>query len=346
MPFGEITITPDDVRKILNLNDHGVAIKYNYIKQLNWEQLYDLCKKCFGWDKETSDIEFNMCFSYKTRQFIMSQLIKMFKGTAEKENQGPLSDAEVDVAATAYLLCVLGCVIFPNASGNRVDANLLQLLHSLNKLAYYSWGTTCLAFLIEELRKASRLRTSQISGNVSLFQTWIYDHYPSMKLADVNTQCEKGTPRGTKYKFTKNRSRTKEKQLVQLKEKLDSTKASEVCFYPYKEDRASGHIAGRSELSHYFGPLWYPTGYVMYNGSRVMRQHGYVQGVPWNHINGKFKLDVEHSQSNQDTIKVIYYGTPYVIDHWDQRMYHLVNTERAVNRGDENAPVYMEWYRR
>ncbi|XP_026397077.1 protein MAIN-LIKE 2-like [Papaver somniferum] len=202
MSFGEMTITPNDVRQIFNLNDHGVVFKYNYIKQLSWEQLYDLCKKCFGWDKETSYIEFNRCFSCKTRQFNMSQLIKMFKGTSEKENQGPLSNAEVDAAATAYLLCVLGCVIFPNASGNRVDANLLQLLHPLNKVADYSWGTTCLEFLMEELRNASRLRTSQIDGNVSLFQTWIYDHYPSLKLADVNTQWEKGTPRGTKYKFT------------------------------------------------------------------------------------------------------------------------------------------------
>ncbi|XP_026451222.1 protein MAIN-LIKE 1-like [Papaver somniferum] len=340
-----MTITPDDAKQILNLNDHGVAIKYEYTKQLTWEQLYDLCKNCFGWDKETSDIRFNKCFSYKNRQFNMSQLIKMFKGTAEKEKKGPLSDAEVDVAATAYLLCVFGCVIFHNASGNRVDANLLQLLHPLNKVTYYSWGTTCIAFLMTELRKASRLRTSQISGNVSLFQTWVYDHYPSLKLEDVNIKWEKGTPRGKKYKFTKNRSRTKEQQLVSLREKLDSTKASEVCFDHYKEDRASGHMAGRSELSHYFGPLWHPTGYVMYNGSRVMQQHGYCQTVSWHHINGKFKLDVEHSESNQDTIKVVYSGTTFITEHWDKRLCHLVNTGIAVNRGDESAPGYIGWYR-
>ncbi|XP_026435117.1 protein MAINTENANCE OF MERISTEMS-like [Papaver somniferum] len=259
----------------------------------------------------------------------------MFKGTAEKEMQETLSDSEVDATATSYLLVVLGCVIFPNTNGNRVDTNLLQLLHPLNKVTDYSWGTTTIAFLTAELRKASRFRTSQIVGNVSLFQTWIYDHYPSMKLVDVNPAWERGTPRGTKYKFNDNRSRTKEQQLVRLREKLDSLKASEVCFDPYKEDRASRHIAGRSELSHYFGPLWNPTCYVMYNVSRVMGQHGACQTVPWHHIDVKFKLDVEHSESNQDNIKVVYSGTPSVVDHWDKRMYHLVNTGRNVNRGDE-----------
>ncbi|XP_026451329.1 protein MAIN-LIKE 1-like [Papaver somniferum] len=337
MPFGEMTITPDDAKQILNLNDHGVAVKYEYTKKLSWEHLYDLCKNCFGWDKETTYIEFNKCFSYKTRQFNMIQLIKMFKGTIENEHQGTLSDAEVDVAATAYLLAVLGCVIFPNTSGNRVDAKLLQLLHPPNKVVDYSWGTTTIVFFMAELRKASRLRTSQIAGNVSLFQTWIHDHYPSLKLEDVNTTWERCTPRGTKYKFTKNRSRAKEQQLVSLREKLDLLKASEVCFDPYKEDRASGHIAGRSELSYYFGPLWHPTCYVMYNGSRVMRKYGSFQTVPWHHINGKFKLDVEHIESNQDNIKVVYSGTPSVTEHWDKRQYHLVNAGRAVNRGDENA---------
>ncbi|XP_026377892.1 uncharacterized protein LOC113272211 [Papaver somniferum] len=89
MPFGEMTITLDVTKKILNLNEGGVAVKYEYTKQLSWAQLYDLCNKCLGWDKETADIEFNRCFSYKTRQFNMSQLIKMFKGAAEKEKQGP-----------------------------------------------------------------------------------------------------------------------------------------------------------------------------------------------------------------------------------------------------------------
>ncbi|XP_026430891.1 protein MAINTENANCE OF MERISTEMS-like [Papaver somniferum] len=159
----------------------------------------------------------------------------MFKGTKEKEEKGTLTDEQVNHAATAYLLCVLGCVIFPNTSGNRVDANLLQLLDPLDKVHEYSWGTECHAWLMEELRKASRVGISQVAGNVSLLQAWIYDHFPILKLS-IDPAWKKGDPRGTKYVFDDKHSRTKEQQLIRLREVLDSLTTQDVCFDPYKED--------------------------------------------------------------------------------------------------------------
>lgn len=64
-------------------------------------------------------------------------------------------------------MCI-GMCHFPNTSGNRVDANLLQLLDPLDKVHEYSWGTACHAWLVKELRKASMLGISQVVGNVSL----------------------------------------------------------------------------------------------------------------------------------------------------------------------------------
>ncbi|XP_026417079.1 protein MAINTENANCE OF MERISTEMS-like [Papaver somniferum] len=252
MLFGEMTITLDDALQILRLPDHGTAVKYSYTKLCSWEKLYDLTKKCFGWDDATSKIEFGGYAAYRTRQSNMGHLMTMFKGTLKKEKEGTLTDDQVNYADTAYLLCVLGCVIFPNASSNRVDANLLQLLHSLNKVHEYSWGTTCHAFLMEELRKASRRGTSQIAGNVSLLQA-------SRRGIPENVEWQKDNPRGTKYVFDDNRSRTKEQQLVRMREVLDSMQSSYVFFDPYKGYRDSGHIAGRSNLTLYFGPLWLPT---------------------------------------------------------------------------------------
>lgn len=172
MPFGEMTITPDDVVQILNLPDQGTAVKFNYTKQLSWAQLYSLTNKCLGWDEETTTAEFRRHASYRTRQINITALMNMFRGTLEKEKNGTLTDEQVNHAATAYLLCVLGCVIFPNTSGNRIDANLIQLLDPLHEVGDYSWGTACLAFLMEELRKASRLGTCQVAGNVALLQVF------------------------------------------------------------------------------------------------------------------------------------------------------------------------------
>ncbi|XP_026434329.1 protein MAINTENANCE OF MERISTEMS-like [Papaver somniferum] len=174
------------------------------------------------------------------------------EGTKEKEEKITLTDEQVNHAATAYLLCVLGCIIFPNTNGNRVDANLLQLMDPLEKVHEYFWGTSCHAWLMEELKKASRVGISQVAGNVSLLQAWIHDHFPILKLAIENPAWKKGDPRGTKYVFDDNHSRTKDQQLIRLREVLDSLTAQDVCFDPYKEDRAGGHIAGRSDLALYF----------------------------------------------------------------------------------------------
>ncbi|XP_026437850.1 uncharacterized protein LOC113336074 [Papaver somniferum] len=240
LSFEEMTITPDDVVQIVRLPVHDKGVRAEFTKQLEWTKLYDLTKKYLGWDEETSTTEFKRCMKYRTRQFNISTLMDMFKGTNEKEEKGTLTDEQVNHAATAYLLCVLGCVIFPNTSGNRA---------------------------------------------------WIYDHFPILKLAIENPAWKKGDPRGTKYVFDENHYRMKEQQLIRLREVLNSLTAQDVCFDPYKEDRADGHIAGRSDLCPYFGPLWQPTGYVMYNSSRVMRQHGFVQGIPKGGNPWKFLFD-------------------------------------------------------
>ncbi|XP_026395748.1 uncharacterized protein LOC113290354 [Papaver somniferum] len=125
MPFGEMTITPDDVAEILRIHVHGKGVRAEYTKQLEWEKLYTLTKDYFGWDAETAKTEFNRCMKYRTRKFNISTLMDMFKGTKEKEENETLNDEQVNHEATAYLLCVFGCFIFPNTSGSRVDANLL-----------------------------------------------------------------------------------------------------------------------------------------------------------------------------------------------------------------------------
>ena len=129
-----------------------------------------------------------------------------------------------------------------------------------------------------------------------------------------------------------------------MREILDQLKASDVCFDPYKEDRASGHINVRSDLSLYFGPLWHPTGYVMYNPSRVMRQHGYIQHQPLEKMGDYYKLELELCSSSGDNLTIVHTGPPTVLDNWDKRNDFIIDTGRRTNRGDEISPDYMSWY--
>ncbi|XP_026442251.1 protein MAINTENANCE OF MERISTEMS-like [Papaver somniferum] len=142
----------------------------------------------------------------------------MFFGTEKKEKEGGLSDMECRYAAAGYLLYVLASVIFPDSKGNRVSANLLQLLDPLEDVSKYSWGTAIIAHLNGQLSQGSRKLTSQINGNLALIQVWIYDHFPSLikdnEDVELNPQWSKGSPTGTKYLFTGSQDREQTDALI------------------------------------------------------------------------------------------------------------------------------------
>ncbi|GAB2266485.1 hypothetical protein Dimus_037893 [Dionaea muscipula] len=78
------------------------------------------------------------------------------------------SEEEVEPAARAYLLYILGTTIFTSKAGDKVSASYLHVLRDLTSLDTYAWGAACLAFLYRELGKASRCGTRQISGYLTL----------------------------------------------------------------------------------------------------------------------------------------------------------------------------------
>ncbi|XP_026429458.1 uncharacterized protein LOC113325673 [Papaver somniferum] len=150
---------------------------------------------------------------------------------------------------------------------------------------------------------------------MALLQAWIYDHFPILNLAGENPEWRKGNPKGTKYIFQNNCSHSKEQQLVRMREILDQMKASDVCFDPCKEDRATWHITVRSNLCLYFGPLWHTTGYVMYNPSWVMRQLGNIQHQPMDHMGDYYKLELEKCSSSGDNLTIVHSGPATVLDN-------------------------------
>ncbi|XP_026410472.1 protein MAINTENANCE OF MERISTEMS-like [Papaver somniferum] len=143
----------------------------------------------------------------------------------EGKDEG-LSNMECRYAAAAYLLYVLASVGFPNTKGNRVSANLLQLLDPLEDVNKYSWGSAIVAHMNGQLFQASRERTSQINGILALIQVWIYDHFPSLfkdnEDVQLNPKWSKGSPSGTRYLFTGSQDREQTEALIEMRQKLDN----------------------------------------------------------------------------------------------------------------------------
>ncbi|XP_026450890.1 protein MAIN-LIKE 1-like [Papaver somniferum] len=193
-PFGEMALIPEDARQILGLQVEGKYTGDKFKKILDWDKIYALTKKLFGWDKDTTFGLFVKGKKYPKREFKLKTIRKMYAGSLERDGVNQLlSVFEVRVTAAAYLLYVLGSVIFPDSKRNRVSVNLLQLLDPLEEVSRYSWGTAIIAHLNAELAKASRERTSQMNGNLALLRlnfVWIYKHFPSLIKGDEDVEFE------------------------------------------------------------------------------------------------------------------------------------------------------------
>ncbi|XP_026419703.1 protein MAIN-LIKE 1-like [Papaver somniferum] len=171
LPFGEMTITPNDAKFITGLSIEGKSMKHKeYAQELEWNKIYAFTKDVFQWDGERTKSEMLVGKS-KQRIFHLSKLGDNFMGTKKLRAEGKeVTPERIIATANAYVLYFLGAVIFPDISGARVSVNFIQLLQPFDKIHEYSWGTAILAHSLNELRKASRDQRNQIGGNMAFLQ--------------------------------------------------------------------------------------------------------------------------------------------------------------------------------
>jgi hypothetical protein len=70
----------------------------------------------------------------------------------------------------AYLILLVGTIIFSNKTKNYVDLTNLAYFRYLDQVATYSWGTVALAFLYQELSNATAPSYKYVAGYMRLLQ--------------------------------------------------------------------------------------------------------------------------------------------------------------------------------
>lgn len=86
---------------------------------------------------------------------------------------GPPPDTEDHVVrqyAKAYMLALVGSVLFLDKSGTDIRLFVLSLLRDLVGTNTISWGSTVLSYLYHELCRAARSTSNQIAGPLILLQ--------------------------------------------------------------------------------------------------------------------------------------------------------------------------------
>lgn len=101
LPFGEMSITPDEASKITGLKARGVSVDAGFY-DMNWDDLYNLYLECLGWGSMKTELEF--CRSVKdvdtvfipggrnkkNKKIKLTNLKREFENTKERVTQGLL----------------------------------------------------------------------------------------------------------------------------------------------------------------------------------------------------------------------------------------------------------------
>ena len=169
-PCGECTVTLEDVAIQLGLRVNGMAV--TGITTPSTAALLQQCEYLLGARPGEGDFD--------------GGCIKLLWLTKNYRLLSGNGDIVVQRIARAYILSLLGYVIVPDKSDSEVHGKYLHLLEHIEQFGLYSWGSACLAVLYRALDRASRIRTHDICGSLTLLQAWAYLRLPF--LAPIPTQ--------------------------------------------------------------------------------------------------------------------------------------------------------------
>lgn len=160
LPFGEMTITLDDVYMLLHLPIMG-----NYYRGapsgVSIDDAIVLAQRYLGVSRTEAIAEVRTGPYYRFEW--LEEIVQL--------HSGPGGDP--DIATRAYLLLLLSYSIFTRKTGERAEARWPRLIGDLTSVGQYAWGAAALVHLYDELNFSSLQTSKALSGYPSLLQVQI-----------------------------------------------------------------------------------------------------------------------------------------------------------------------------
>ncbi|XP_039684976.1 protein MAIN-LIKE 1-like [Medicago truncatula] len=248
LPFGEMTVTLDDVAYLLHLPIDGMFLSHGFISRdqaMEWIELY------LGSDPVDALLEVTKTKGAYCR---FGYLQRIFKDRLKEQ-------LALDIEYGGV------------TEENVVDVVYHMYFRDLDLVAGYSWGAAALAHLYRELNNATRWNCSQVAGYLTLLQAWVYQHFQGMGSKDAWVgYWEDWYPRAMLF-LPLSGLGTPDNYINHL-DALDLTR---VVMAPYGEHCATSQF---ERVSLYSGWIRYGDRMVRYLPERVLRQFGRVQTIP------------------------------------------------------------------
>ncbi|KAJ0075278.1 hypothetical protein Patl1_33525 [Pistacia atlantica] len=321
LPHGEITITLDEVARIIGLRVDGEAVvRDNSMSGSHMEICGDLLGKVPNSDAK----------EIKGGMVKLSWLKDNFSDCPKDA-----SNEEVEQRTRAFLLYLVGSTIFATTSGNLVPLLYLPLFKDFENAGKYAWGAAALAFLYRQLGKASTKSQGTISGSLTLLQCWSYFHLnigrPELK-QDLSHQF----PLALRWKGKLNNQAKSD--VVMYRQKLDALEPTDINWTPYAnldgsipEEIRGDLILGKSRtiIICMDKAEWHLP-------DRCLRQFGLRQSIP---------LDVQRRESKSNELDTEIESSKKMdleLQEWSTRHQNIVRG--VVGGEDVDETEYIRWY--
>ncbi|XP_006595259.1 protein MAIN-LIKE 1-like [Glycine soja] len=150
----EVTITLNDVASLLHLPITGT---FHSFESLHVDDDILLLVELLEVSGEEARVETVQCQGAYVR---LSWLRDIYRSKCDATQWTPV--------ACAYLLHLLGCILFANKSVTRIHVVFLDALRDLTQTGSYVWGVVALVHLYDNLNDASKSTTRQLAGYITL----------------------------------------------------------------------------------------------------------------------------------------------------------------------------------
>jgi hypothetical protein len=165
-PFGEMTITLEDVYMILGLPVSGRAVTHAEL---------DAPKAYWVNHWEDSRLEKEERAKMYDSGVKLCKLRDRYARRPSDEERPEFIEQDCRVYTRAYLLYIIGGILFPASSRDTVHPRYLQLIQDTDGIVGYAWGAAVLSYLFRGLSRAANKEAVALNGCTLLLQLWAWE---------------------------------------------------------------------------------------------------------------------------------------------------------------------------
>ncbi|XP_074311477.1 serine/threonine-protein phosphatase 7 long form homolog isoform X2 [Silene latifolia] len=340
-PIGEATVTLQDVNVLFGLRVSGKAVTGR--SDHHWPAL---CEELLGLRPSSTEL--------KGLGLKLTWLSGNFSGLPQDAD-----DDRLYKHVRAYILYLIGTIIFPDKSGNEVCILFLPLLANLDEIDEYSWGSAALSCLYRNLCGASKRGKSEISGPIVLLQLWAWErvvvgrpqivrsHFVENEgeVYPLGSQMVAGKdPLGCKWLRVDRKYKDHRLGLVTYRDMFDKLTETQFTWQPYTQET----LQYLPDICHEDEEEWVVEAPLicfeiieMHIPNRVVRQFGWHQTIPPNCNTEPLLHKTDKRGKTRD------YATEYSIyvNEWDNRKEKMLGGGIPYSGFMSHHDPYMVWYR-